>query len=139
MEEKIAKAVAFFAAKYRDLPEGERVGAIRAAEQSASLRYTDAIFQWRCPACDSLGWVDAAVDVDWDYSDYEWVAYPFFTPVSFSCGVCQLYLSGDEVGLAMPNIELPPDFDPSEISEPPDIEDLRGYGLDDVHPYPPPH
>jgi hypothetical protein len=134
---KVAVAKAHFELKYQTLTDGETRAAIAAAEQFLMLG-AEAEIRHKCPACGSVGRVDAGVDVEWVVEDFAWQGYVRISPYAFRCGACDLDLEGDEVEVALGDIDVPDEFDPYDFGDPPD-SDIPGYTEEDQHPYPPPH
>ena len=137
VDRRIAIAVALFGSKYAGLSEDERIGAVTAAETSPSVSMSDVHFQLDCPACGSLGLIAGDVDVVWEVEDLGWGGYMQLLPSLFLCRVCELYLNDqEEIEFGIGDIDLPDSINPHDFSEPPSLEEIPGFSLEDLHPYP---
>lgn len=139
VDAKLALALATLDTKYRDLTNEEREGAIRAAEHTATRLVGDVSVQFDCPACGSLGVVDAWLDVEWELEDFEFRGYVHTTSLLFKCLVCDLRLDDEEAEWGLQAFEISDFVDANDFFVPPELDDVSGLSMDDVHPYPPPH
>lgn len=137
IHQKISLATATFEAKYRSLNDVEKTAAIAAIQSTRLTRSGDWYAEIECPACPGRGWITYDADGEWELEDHQWVAHAWIRPTHFSCAVCSLELLGEEAEWQFPDTDLPNIDFRDFMDDPPD--EVPGYELTDLHPYPPPY
>lgn len=140
---KVSVAEATFQARVRGLSEHERVALMSVLGASPTPWTLVGGEQLNvtvpCPACFSAASVFGSLHVNWEIDDGEWRGFTRLSPSILICRICGLELEDEEILIAGIDPDVPDELDAGDFSDPPDYEDLPGYGLVDVHPRMPPN